>query len=107
MSPLFMEYRRNQPFNHNQLRPCPLLDNPARLVQMVKNSGAKSTDLLHPEKAEDLTAKCLDAAKDWAETSKDIWDSSAAKARCAVREQSDAEYKRRVADDYKKKHKNA
>ena len=107
MSPLFMEYRRNQPFNHNQLRPCPLLDNPARLVQMVKNSGAKSTDMLHPEKAEDLTAKCLDAAKDWAETSKDIWDSSAAKERCAVREQSDAEYKRRVADDYKKKHKNA
>ena len=42
-SPLFMQYRRNQPFNHNQLRPCPLLDNPGRLTQMVEKSGAKST----------------------------------------------------------------
>ena len=29
-SPLFMAYRRNQPFNDNMLRPCPVLDNPGR-----------------------------------------------------------------------------
>ena len=27
-SPLFREYRKHQPFNENQLRPCPMLDNP-------------------------------------------------------------------------------
>ena len=26
--PLFMAYRRNQPFNKNHLRPCPMLENP-------------------------------------------------------------------------------
>jgi MoaA/NifB/PqqE/SkfB family radical SAM enzyme len=30
-SPLFMQYRKNQPFNENHLRPCPLLDNRERL----------------------------------------------------------------------------
>ena len=42
-SPLFMAYQRNQPFNSNHLRPCPLLDNPAALEQMVRETGAKST----------------------------------------------------------------
>ncbi|NLM49892.1 MAG: radical SAM protein, partial [Clostridiaceae bacterium] len=42
-SPLFMAYRKNQPFNKNMLRPCPLLDNPEFLAKMVKESKAKST----------------------------------------------------------------
>ena len=33
--PLFMQYHRNQPFNNNHLRPCPLLDNPECLAAMV------------------------------------------------------------------------
>ena len=36
-SPLFMQYRLNQPFNENHLRPCPLLDNPGWLAEMVKS----------------------------------------------------------------------
>ena len=39
------------------LRPCPLLDNPGRLTQMVKKSGAESTDLTHPEDVDALTVK--------------------------------------------------
>jgi len=35
-SPLFMAYHDNQPFNGNHLRPCPLLDNPGRLADMVE-----------------------------------------------------------------------
>ncbi len=65
-SPLFMQYHENQPFNGNLLRPCPLLDNPGRLAQMVKRSGAKSTDLIHPEDADELCEKCAAAAADWA-----------------------------------------
>ena len=73
-SPLFMQYRKNQPFNENHLRPCPLLDNPGRLTNMVKESGAKSTDLIHPEDVEDLCAKCLNAAENWKPVADRIWN---------------------------------
>lgn len=72
-SPLFMQYHKNQPFNDNQLRPCPLLDNPGCLAQMVDSSGAKSTDLLQPEDVHDLTAKCTDTARKWALSADRIW----------------------------------
>ncbi len=97
-SPLFMQYRRNQPFNHNMLRPCPLLDNPARLSQMVKKSGAKSTDLAHPENVDSLTAKCVPAAKEWARVSQEIWDHSKARERCLEREQRESEEKKKIAE---------
>ena len=54
--PLFMAYRKNQPFNKNHLRPCPMLENPEILQKMVKETGAKSTDLQSPETAEHLAA---------------------------------------------------
>ncbi len=73
-SPLFMQYRKNQPFNENHLRPCPLLDNPGRLTNMVKESGAESTDLIHPEDVEDLCAKCLNAAENWKPVADRIWN---------------------------------
>jgi len=65
-SPIFMAYRHRQPFNDNPLRPCPLLDNPEILVEMVKESGAKSTDMEAPEDVEELTAKTREAARKWA-----------------------------------------
>ena len=43
-SPLFKSYQAHQPFNSNMLRPCPLLDNPGMLSEMVQETGAKSTD---------------------------------------------------------------
>jgi len=73
-SPLFMEYRKNQPFNENMLRPCPMLDNPEMLRYMVQESGAHSTDLLAPESAEELTAKTEAAAEAWAETADELWN---------------------------------
>ncbi len=73
-SPLFMQYKQNQPFNKNLLRPCPMLDNPEMLRNMVKNSDAHSTDLLAPESAEDLTAKTEKAAEDWAVKADELWN---------------------------------
>ncbi len=72
-SPLFMEYYKNQPFNDNHLRPCPLLDNPQRLVEMVEQSGAASTDMRAPEKAAELAGKCTEAAESWAVTAEYLW----------------------------------
>ncbi len=72
-SPLFMAYRKNQPFNSNMLRPCPLLDNPEMLAAMVKESGAKSTDMEAPEDVDVLCAKTAPAAKAWAEVADRLW----------------------------------
>jgi len=72
-STLFMEYRKNQPFNENFLRPCPLLDNPERLAAMVHASGAESTDLQHPEDVDVLCGRCIHAAEAWKETADKLW----------------------------------
>lgn len=72
-SPLFMAYRSRQPFNGNMLRPCPLLDNPEMLAAMVKESGAKSTDMEAPEDVDVLCAKTASAAKAWAEVADRLW----------------------------------
>jgi len=75
-SPLFRAYRRGQPFNENQLRPCPLLDNPEKLVQLIQESGARSTDLEAPEDVLDLVEKTKPAAEKWAVKSQELWDAS-------------------------------
>jgi len=75
-SPLFMAYRKNQPFNDNMLRPCPVLDNPGRLTEMVAESGAKSTDYVHQESAADYCGKCVDTAEKWAVAADRLWAES-------------------------------
>jgi len=64
-SPLFKEYKKRQPFNKNMFQPCPLLDNPEALAQMVKDSGASSTQPLDHEDVDELCAKCTGPAKEW------------------------------------------
>jgi len=71
--PLFMAYRHNQPFNDNHLRPCPMLENPEILERMVKETGAKSTDLQSPEAVEHLCGKCHEYASSWAPVAEKIW----------------------------------
>jgi len=75
-SPLFMQYKENQPFSENYLRPCPLLDNKERLAEMVDKSGAKSTDMQHPEDVHALCAKCKTAADNWEITANRLWEAS-------------------------------
>lgn len=71
--PLFKAYHDRQPFNDNMLRPCPMLENPEILQQMVKETGAKSTDLKSPETAEHLCGKCSEYAAEWAAKSESLW----------------------------------
>ncbi|HWR62380.1 MAG TPA: radical SAM protein [Clostridia bacterium] len=75
-SPLFMQYYKKQPFNGNHLRPCPLLDNPGRLVEVIEEAGASSTDMQNPEGVRDLTAKCEKAAENWAPVADKLWSAS-------------------------------
>jgi MoaA/NifB/PqqE/SkfB family radical SAM enzyme len=64
-SPIFMEYRKNAPFSENMLRPCPMLDNPEKIVNMVNSAKAQSTDMEAPEPVEALTARTVDVAAEW------------------------------------------
>ncbi len=75
-SPLFMAFREGQPFNSNHLKPCPLLDNPGALADVVTKSGAKSTDLACPEDVHCLTEKCRAAAESWSPVAERLWESS-------------------------------
>ena len=72
-NPLFMAYHNNQPFNKNHLRPCPMLENPEILQRMVKETGAKSTDLQSPESAEHLCHKCEEYARMWKPCAEKLW----------------------------------
>lgn len=88
-SPLFMQYHKNQPFNENHLRPCPLLDNPERLVDIIEASGAKSTDLVKPEDVHELSMKCVDTAEKWALAADRIWNESHGCAGCSLNSTSE------------------
>lgn len=72
--PLFMEYRKNQPFNENHLMPCPMLENPEILQQMAESAGAKSTDLQSPESVTHLCGKCEAYAKEWKPEAERLWE---------------------------------
>ena len=75
-NPLFSAYRRGQPFNDNHLMPCPMLENPHILRQIINETGAKSTDLTSQETVEELCAKCDDFAREWTPVAREIWDST-------------------------------
>ena len=72
-SPIFMAYHDGQPFNDNMYRPCPMLENPQKLREMVEKSGAHSTDLQSPESAEHLCAKCDRYAENWKPVAEEMW----------------------------------
>jgi len=72
--PLFQAFYQGQPFNRNHLRPCPMLENPQLLREIVKGGGARSTDLAAPEDVDDLCAKCDRYAADWRPVAEKVWE---------------------------------
>lgn len=85
--PLFMGYHDNQPWNENLLRPCPVLDNPGRLTEVVEKSHAKSTDYQNLESVKEFSGKCVEKAAKWATVADRLWEEShgscASCGRCA------------------------
>lgn len=73
-SPLFQAYHDGQPFNENMFQPCPMLENPKALREMVEKSGAHSTDLQSPETADHLCAKCDSYAACWKPKADELWE---------------------------------
>ncbi|MGN1377220.1 MAG: radical SAM protein [Dorea sp.] len=75
-SPIFQAYREGQPFNDNMLRPCPMLENPDLLPEIVKRTGAHSTDPQSPETPEHLCEKCKAYAENWKVLADELWTES-------------------------------
>lgn len=73
-SPVFMAYHDGQPFNDNHLKPCPMLENPEKIKELVNRTGAHSTDLQSPESVEHLCAKCQHYAAHWAPAADRLWE---------------------------------
>jgi hypothetical protein len=42
-NPLFKSFQKRQPFNDNHLAPCPIIDNPQALRDIVIESKARAT----------------------------------------------------------------
>ncbi len=76
-SPIFMAYHDGQPFNENMLQPCPMLENPDKLREIVAKTGAHSTDLQSPESAEHLCSKCDHYASCWQPAADELWNHKA------------------------------
>lgn len=72
-SPLFMKYHEGQPFNRNHLRPCPMLENPQYLRQMIKETGAHGTNAEAEESVEHLCSKCDRYAEEWGRAADEVW----------------------------------
>lgn len=89
-SPLFKAYHDGQPFNKNMLQPCPMLENPTKLRSMVKQAGAKSTDILDKEDVEHLCGKCDRYAEDWQGKADELW-SETLKQKAAKRAAKEAQ----------------
>ena len=75
-SPMLMAYHKGQPFNENMLLPCPMLENPEILRDMINKTKAHSTDLQSPESVEHLCGKCRDYATGWKPSSERLWQES-------------------------------
>ncbi len=74
--PIFMAYHDGQPFDENHLRPCPMLENPEKLREMVHQTGARSTDLQSPESVDHLCDKCKSYAERWRPEADRLWEAS-------------------------------
>lgn len=104
-SPLFKAYQQRQPFNKNHLRPCPLLDNPHSLKEVVYTSQAYSTDMLKPENVEELTGKCTHTAEKWGVVADKIWYSKPANREQQPEVNEMADQNERDAEKFEKERK--
>ncbi|MCL6473187.1 MAG: radical SAM protein [Firmicutes bacterium] len=73
-SDFFKAIRRAQPFGHNHIRPCPLIDHPGAMAGLVKRFGARPTH----EGADRILNEFIPELKDYAarvkELYKDVWE---------------------------------
>lgn len=95
-SEFFRDFRSLQPFGHNLLRPCPIIDHPSVIKRLVQRNGAYPTH----EGAEELFEEelhhgLIEYAKGVADIYKPVWDEEYGWVERWTLE--DKEYQRRTA----------
>ncbi|MGB9868295.1 MAG: radical SAM protein [Bacillota bacterium] len=73
---LFRAYQARQPFNLNHMRPCPLIDNPKALEEIVAESGAYPTQR-NRISASQLCQPLYGYAEAWGKIADRIWQEQA------------------------------
>ncbi|KKC29321.1 radical SAM protein [Caldanaerobacter subterraneus] len=86
-SPIMKAYRKRQPFNSNHLRPCPLIDNPEKLLEIVREPKAKHTEASEASHIENLYEDLRVVADNWGKVADEIWEEKMA-ARTAVKKEA-------------------
>jgi MoaA/NifB/PqqE/SkfB family radical SAM enzyme len=86
-SPIMKAYRKRQPFNPNHLRPCPLIDNPEKLLEIVRESKAKHTENSPASHIETLYEDLRVVADNWGKVADEIWEEKMA-VRTAVKKEA-------------------
>ncbi|MCH3967476.1 MAG: radical SAM protein [Atopobiaceae bacterium] len=71
--PIFQAYRKHWPWTDNLLEPCPMLENPEILPQIVHEADAPNTDYAAPESVEELCDKTTPYAKAWKPVADQLW----------------------------------
>lgn len=71
--PIFQAYRRHYPWNDNMLEPCPMLENPQILPELVHESDATCTEYVTPEDVDHLCERVTPYAKDWEKRAEELW----------------------------------
>lgn len=72
-SPVMRAYTKRQPFSSNIRRPCPLIDIPEILPEIVEESGAYSTQVHDRESPEEFAEKLKPYSEGWKEIADEIW----------------------------------
>ncbi|QGP93302.1 Coenzyme PQQ synthesis protein E [Neomoorella glycerini] len=72
-SPLMRAYQKRQPFNSNMLRPCPLIDNPQSLADIIAETGAINTQS-HAVNAKVMADSLMDYASAWGKLADELWE---------------------------------
>jgi len=72
-NPLFKAYQKRQPFSENLRRPCPIIDHPEALRAMVKESGARGTQMTN-ESVDEFADTLAGYAAAWGRLADDIWE---------------------------------
>lgn len=71
--PIFQAYRKHYPWNDNMLKPCPMLENPEILPEIVHESDAKCTEYVTPEDVDHLCQRTSVYAKSWEDRAEKLW----------------------------------
>jgi len=72
-SPFLRRFRSKKPFSSNFLTPCPMMDNPEKIVELTSCESVKSTHLSNPESGSDLAKKTLPLALKWKPVAEEIY----------------------------------